>query len=77
MQALMRETQVAVIIALNTIDEISPLLDGHIEALRKEKSLLREEPVAGQKHNDGMTQYSHKPPIMIPSELKLANPQRA
>ena len=38
-QALIRDTQVAVIIALSTIDETSPLLDGHIEALGKEKNI--------------------------------------
>lgn len=50
MQALTRDTQVPVIMALNTIDEMSPLLGGHME---------------------------DRPPITIPSELKLAKPQRA
>lgn len=82
MLAFTRDTQVPVIIALNTRDETSRFLDGHIEALRKErtlcqKSLLREYPGAGQKHDDGIIQHSHRPPITIPSELKLANPQRA
>ena len=81
MQALTRETQVPVIIALNTRDEISLLLDGHIEALIREnalcqKSFLRQYPGARQK-SDGMIKYSQRPPITMPSELKLANPQRA
>lgn len=41
MQALTRETQVPVIIALNTRDEISLLLDGHIEALIRENALCQ------------------------------------
>lgn len=72
----MRDTQVAVSIALNTIEEISPLLEGHIEALRKEKSLLTNYPVAGKNNDDEVNKYSHRPPIIIPSELKLAKPQR-
>lgn len=39
-QALTRDTQVPVIIALSTRDEISPLLDGHIEAFKKRKDTL-------------------------------------
>lgn len=34
MQALIRDTHVPVIIALTTRDDISPRLEGHIEALR-------------------------------------------
>lgn len=39
MQALTRDTQVPVIIARNTRDEISPFLDGHIEAFEKENAV--------------------------------------
>lgn len=39
MQALTRDTQVPVIMALSTIDEMSLFLDGHMEALRKEKTV--------------------------------------
>lgn len=39
-QALIRDTQVPVIIALSTRDEISPRLDGHMEALKKRKDAL-------------------------------------
>lgn len=28
-------------------------------------------------HGETMVKYPHKPPITIPSELKLAKPQRA
>lgn len=81
MQALTRDTQVPVIMALSTRDEMSPLLDGHMEALGEEnnvcqKAFLTQYPGAGQKC-DGVIKYSHRPPITIPNELKLANPQRA
>lgn len=39
MHALTRETQVPVIIALSTRDEMSPLFVGHIAAVRKDKLL--------------------------------------
>lgn len=38
MQALTRDTQVPVIMALSTIDEISLFLGGHMEALRRENT---------------------------------------
>lgn len=38
MQALMRDTHVPVIMALNTRDEMSFLLNGHIDAWRKENT---------------------------------------
>lgn len=38
-QALMRDTHVPVIIALNTRDDTSPRLEGHIEALRGKRRL--------------------------------------
>lgn len=41
MQALTRETQVPVIIALNTRDEISDLLFGHIDASIRENALCQ------------------------------------
>lgn len=40
MQALTRETQVPVIMALNTIDEMSPLLGGHMDAFGEKKPLF-------------------------------------
>lgn len=77
----MRVAHVAVIMALSTRDEMSPRLDGHIEALRGERPkylcqsvecffLMIIFLISCEK-------CSHRPPIMMPNELKLANPQRA
>lgn len=41
MQALTRDTHVPVIMALSTRDEMSPLLDGHMAAIRKENPTVR------------------------------------
>lgn len=42
MQALIRDTHVPVIIALNTRDDTSPRLEGHIEALRGKRRKRRQ-----------------------------------
>lgn len=43
MQALTRDTQVPVIMALSTTDETSPFLEGHMEALRRENTYVTDQ----------------------------------
>lgn len=77
MHALTRDTHVPVIMARNTMDEMSPLLGGHIEASWERKTNKLVSLTARETTNCAtVAKYSHRPPITIPRELKLAKPQR-